>query len=336
MVKAKVSGIKKVAMLLIVMGPETSSKILKELPENLIEKIIIEIGKINFVGNEMRNELIAEFGEMVSAQQFVSTGGTEYAESVLSKALGAQKAQSVMKKLKSANTNNAPFEIARKIDSEKLLKILSKEKPQIIAMVLCYLQAEKSALILSGLPESIQSDVADRIATMKPLSPIAIKKVEGALEKKLMGGSFLESDKIGGVDTLVKILNSVTRTTEKNILDGIESKKPDLKQEIKAKLFTFEDIKILDKSAIQKVLREASVGDIALSIKGSSEEVSNLIYENLSSRLSDAVKEELEMMGPVKVTKVEEAQQKIVATIRNLENDGEIIINRGGNDGTIY
>lgn len=334
--KTKVSGIKKAAMLLIVLGPETSSKLLKEFPESLIEKIILEIGKINFVGNETRNQLIAEFGELVSAQQFVSTGGTQYAESVVSKALGKQKAITLMQRLKSTKSEKYPFEIARKIDSDKLLKILSKEQPQTIAMVLCYLQAEKSALILSGLPEAIQSEVADRVASMKPLSPIAIKKVERALEKKLMSGSYLESDKIGGVDTLVKILNSVTRTTEKNILDGIDSKKPDLKQEIKAKLFTFEDIKLLDKNSIQKVLREVSIGDIALSIKGASEEVINLIYENISSRATEAVKEELEMMGPVKVTKVEEAQQKIVTIIRKLENDGEIIINRGGDDSTIY
>ncbi|WP_461205741.1 flagellar motor switch protein FliG [Clostridium sp. DL1XJH146] len=334
--KNNITGIKKVATLLIVLGPETSAKILKEFPDNLIESIITEIGKISYVGVEDRKKVVEEFGQVLNKRQFVSAGGNKYAEDVLNKAVGQQKAQKLLKNMKSSSGEKKPFEIARKIEADQLIKVLSKEQPQTIAMVLCHLQAEKSAAVLSGLPESIQSEVADRIANMKAVSPIAMKKLEYALEKKLISGSFMESDTIGGVDALVNILNSVTRTTEKNILDGISIKKPELKNEIKAKLFIFEDIKLLDKGSIQKVLREVSTGDMALAIKGASEEVVKLIYENISSRASEAVKEEIEMMGPVKVIKVEEAQQKIVAIIRNLENKGEVIINRGGDDGTIY
>ncbi len=334
--KNNISGIRKVATLLIVLGPETSAKVLKEFPDKIIENIITEIGKINYVGVEDRKKVVEEFGQVLNKRQFVSAGGNKYAEDVLNKAVGQQKAKKLLKNLKTGTSEKKPFEIARKIEADQLLKVLAKEQPQTIAMVLCHLQAEKSATILSGLPESIQSEVADRIANMKPVSPMAMKKLEVALEKKLMSGSFMESDALGGVDALVNILNSVTRTTEKNILDGISVKKPDLKNEIKAKLFVFEDIKLLDKSSIQKVLREVSTGDMALAIKGASEEVVKLIYDNISSRASEAVKEEIEMMGPVKVTKVEEAQQKIVSIIRNLENKGEIIINRGGDDGTIY
>ena len=332
----KVSGLKKAAMLLIVLGTETSSDILKQLPNDVIEKLAKEIGKIDYVAIEDRKEIIEEFGKFIETSEQISSGGTKYAQDLLKKALGVQKAQEIIANMQNTkNRQTLPFDIARKIESAKLIKILAKEHAQTIAIVLCYLIFEKSAEILSGLPEEIQSDVADRIATMRSVSPIAIKKVERALEKKLMSGSFLENDAIGGVDTLVNILNSVTRTTEKNILDGINEKKPDLKDEIKAKLFTFEDIKLLDSNSIQKVLREVSIGEIALSIKGASEAVIDLMYKNISSRASAAVKEELEGMGPVKVSKVEEAQQKIVSTIRKLESEGEVIINRGGKSDVI-
>ncbi|SHH83596.1 flagellar motor switch protein FliG [Clostridium grantii] len=332
----KVSGLKKAAMLLIVLGTETSSDILKQLPNDVIEKLAKEIGKIDYVAIEDRKEIIEEFGKFIETSEQISSGGTKYAQDLLKKALGVQKAQEIIANMQNTkNRQTLPFDIARKIESAKLIKILAKEHAQTIAIVLCYLNFEKSAEILSGLPEEIQSDVADRIATMRSVSPIAIKKVERALEKKLMSGSFLENDTIGGVDTLVNILNSVTRTTEKNILDGINEKKPDLKDEIKAKLFTFEDIKLLDSNSIQKVLREVSIGEIALSIKGASEAVIDLMYKNISSRASAAVKEELEGMGPVKVSKVEEAQQKIVSTIRRLESEGEVIINRGGKSDVI-
>jgi flagellar motor switch protein FliG len=327
----KISGLRKAAMLLIVLGTETSSNILKQMSNDVIEKLAKEIGKIDYVAIEDRKEILEQFGRAIESDDHISAGGTKYVQDLLKKALGIQKAQEIILNLQSTNKRESlPFEIARKIDSAKLIKILSKEHAQTVAIVLCYLNFEKSAEILSGLPETIQSDVADKIASMKSVSPTAIKKVERALEKKLMNGSFLENDAIGGVDTLVNILNSVTRTTEKNILDGISEKKPELKDEIKAKLFTFEDIKILDSNSIQKVLREVSITDIALSMKGASEGVIELMYKNISSRASASVKEELEGMGPVKVSKVEEAQQKIVSTIRRLESEGEIIIDRGG------
>ena len=221
-----------------------------------------------------------------------------------------------------------PFAIARKAEPQQLTNLLINEHPQTVALVMCYLQPEKAALVLSKLPDELQTDIAERIGTFNRTSPTIISKIERIMEEKL--SNLIESnvETVGGVKSLVDILNSVDRTTEKNIIT-------DFADEVKSNLFIFEDIVNLDRGSIQRILREVDNENLVLALKGASEEVSNIIFNNLSKRATEMLKEDIKFMGPVRLSTVEEAQQKIVATIRKLDESGEIIMGRGEQDSVI-
>ena len=268
---------------------------------------------------------------MCLAQQYIAEGGIGYARELLEKALGNDKAQTVISKL-TASLQVRPFEFVRKTDPSQVYNFIQDEHPQTIALILSYLTPTQSAMIIGALSPEKQADVAKRIATMDRTSPDVIKEVEGVLERKL--ASLVNQDYaiIGGVDAVVDILNTVDRTTEKHIMESLEIDEPELADEIRKKMFVFEDIKILDDRAIQRVLRDVENNDIAIALKGANEEVQNIIFNNLSKRLAAMIKEDMEFMGPVRMKDVEEAQQKIVAIIRKLEDAGEIVVSRGGGD----
>ena len=272
-----------------------------------------------------------EFYEICLAQQYISEGGIGYARDLLEKALGADKAQTVIGKL-TASLQVRPFEFVRKADASQLLSFIQDEHPQTIALILSYLPTSQAAAVVSSLPPEKQPDVARRIATMDRTSPDVIKEVEDVLEKKL--NSLVNQDYtiVGGVDSIVEILNTVDRGTEKHIMETLEIEEPELADQIRRKMFVFEDILLLDNKSIQRVLRDVDNNDLSISLKNVSEEVQNAIFTNLSKRLASMIKEEMEFMGPVRVKDVEEAQQKIVNMLRNLEDSGEIIISRGGGD----
>lgn len=326
-----ISGVQKAAILLIALGPEKSSLIFKHLKEDEIEELTLEIANTRSITPQLKDDVINEFYEVCLAQQYIAEGGIGYAKELLEKALGAEKAMDVIGKL-TASLQVKPFEFVRKADASQILNFIQDEHPQTIALILSYLAPSQSSLILSALPPDRQADVARRVATMDRTSPDVIKEVERVLETQLSSLVNQDYTVIGGVDAVVEILNTVDRGTEKHIMETLEIEDPELADEIRKKMFVFEDILLLDDRAIQRVLRDVDNSDLAIALKGSTEQVQNAIFNNLSKRLAAMIQEDMEFMGPVRMKDVEEAQQKIVNIIRKLEDSAEIIISRGGGD----
>ena len=333
--ESKLSGVQKAAILFITLGPDASSGILKKLPEADIQKITYEIANITSVTPEQREEIINEFLQINKARDYIIEGGMDYAKQLLSKALGSQRASEILDKVSEATAQYRPFSIARKADAHQLFNVIVSEQPQTIALILCYLQPDKAAQVMAELPEETQSEVAYRIATMNNTSPMVIKEIESVLEGKLSSVVRTEMTTIGGVETLVGILNQVDRTTEKNITEGLEREDAELADKVKSSMFVFEDIISLDDVSIQRILREVEASDLALALKGCSEEVAMCVYRNQSKRAAASLKEDMEFLGPVRLMDVEKSQQKIVSVIRRLDDAGEIIISRGGEDAII-
>ena len=329
--KSELGGLQKAAILLIALGPERSSTIFKHLKEDEIEQLTLEIANTRSIPTDTKDEILDEFYEICLAQKYISEGGINYAKELLEKALGHEKAMDVIGKL-TASLQVRPFEFVRKTDASQLLNFIQDEHPQTIALILSYLPAGQSASIISSLAPDKQADVAKRIAQMDRTSPDVIKEVEKILEKKLSSLVNQDYTIVGGVDSIVDILNTVDRGTEKHIMESLEIDEPELADEIRKKMFVFEDILSLDDKSIQRVLREVDNNELAVALKGSNEEVENVIFNNLSKRLVTMIKEDMDYMGPVRLKDVEEARQKIVNIIRKLEDAGEIIISRGGGD----
>ncbi|MBD5487602.1 MAG: flagellar motor switch protein FliG [Lachnospiraceae bacterium] len=324
-------GVQKAAVLLIALGPEKSASIFKHLKEEEVEELTLEIANTRNITPQMKDDVINEFYQICLAQQYIAEGGINYAKEVLEKSFGSERAMDVIGKL-TASLQVKPFEFVRKTDATQLLNFIQDEHPQTIALILSYLSAAQSALIISALPPDRQADVARRIAVMDRTSPDVIKEVEKVLESKVASLVNQDYTVIGGVDAVVEILNTVDRGTEKHIMETLEIEEPELADEIRKKMFVFEDILLLDDRAIQRVLRDVDNGDLAIALKGSNEEVQTAIFNNMSKRLSAMIKEDMEFMGPVRMKDVEEAQQKIVNIIRKLEDSAEIVISRGGGD----
>ena len=274
---------------------------------------------------------MTEFYQICLAQQYIAEGGIGYAKELLEKALGAEKAQGVITKL-TASLQVRPFEFVRKTDPSQLLNFIQDEHPQTIALILSYLSPLQASMIISALPPERQADVAKRVAMMDRTSPDIIKEVEKILESKLANLVNQDYTIIGGVDAVVEILNAVDRGTEKHIMETLEIEEPELADEIRKKMFVFEDILLLDDRSIQRVLRDVDNNDLAVALKGANENVQAAIFNNLSKRLAAMIREDMEFMGPVRMKDVEEAQQKIVNIIRKLEDSAEIVISRGGGD----
>ena len=323
------TGIQKAAILLIALGPERSADIFKHLKEDEIEELTLEIANTRSVSPQVKEDVLNEFYQICLAQQYIAEGGIGYAKELLDKALGEDRAKEVITKL-TASLQVRPFEFVRKTDPSQLLNFIQDEHPQTIAMILSYLTSAQAALVIGALPPEKQADVAKRIAMMDRTSPDVIKEVERVLEKKL--SSLVNQDYTIGVDAIVNILNTVDRTTEKHIMESLEIEEPELADEIRKKMFVFEDILLLDDRAIQRVLRDVDNADLGVALKAANEEVQNVIFKNLSKRLAAMIKEDMEFMGPVRMKDVEEAQQKVVSVIRKLEDSGEIVISRGGGD----
>ena len=327
----ELGGVQKAAILLISLGPEKSSKIFKHLKEEEIEELTLEIANTRSITSQTKEDVINEFYQVCLAQQYIAEGGIGYAKELLEKALGEERAVDVISRL-TASLQVKPFEFVRKTDATQLLNFIQDEHPQTIALVLSYLSAPQAAQIIGALPPDRQADVAKRVALMDRTSPDVIKEVEKVLESKLSSLVNQDYTIIGGVDAVVEILNTVDRGTEKHIMETLEIDEPELADEIRKKMFVFEDILLLDNKAIQTVLRDVDNSELAIALKGANEQVQTVIFENLSKRLAAMIKEDMEFMGPVRMKDVEEAQQKIVNIIRKLEDSAEIVISRGGGD----
>lgn len=329
--KEEISGIEKAAVLLIALGPEKSANVFKHLKEDEIEQLTLEIANTRSVSPGLKEQVMDEFYEVCLAQQYIAEGGIGYAKDLLEKALGSEKARDVIGKL-TASLQVRPFEFIKKTDASQLLNFIQDEHPQTIALILSYLSSGQASAVISGLAPDKQAEVAKRIAQMDRTSPDVIKEVEKVLERKLASLVNQDYTIVGGVDAIVEILNTVDRGTEKHIIETLEIEEPELADEIRKKMFVFEDILALDDKSIQRVLREVDNNELAVALKGSGEEVQTVIFKNLSTRLASMIREDMDYMGPVRLKDVEEAQQKIVNVIRKLEDTGEIIISRGGGD----
>jgi flagellar motor switch protein FliG len=332
--RGKLTGVKKAAILLMALGPDISAKILKHFSESDIERISLEIANTSKIEISAINEVFEEFLLVNQAQKYVLDGGLEYARNLLERTLGPQKAKEIIKKLKDASQIK-PFMFARNADPKQLTNLIANEHPQTIALILSYLDAQLSSQVLSALPDEQQADIAQRIATMERTSPEVLNEVEKVLKERLSSVVQHDFAAAGGIQTLVDILNNVDRGTEKVILEELEVDYPDLVDEIRKRLFIFEDVISLDNASIQRIIREVDQKDLAMALKGSSEEVRERIFRNVSKRAAEMLKEEIEFMGPVRLREVEEAQQRIVSIIRKLDETGEIIISRGGEDAII-
>lgn len=332
---SKLNGLQKAAILLIALGADLSSKVLKQnFYDEDIERLSYAISTMEQVPTTVRDAVLEEFEQLRQAREYLIIGGIKYAQEVLEKTVGSHRAQEILKKL-TQQAQSIPFSSIRKTDPKHLANFIRDEHPQTIALVLAYLEPEQASTILASLPQELQPEVARRIAIMERTSPDVIEEVEGVLERKLSAIVQQEHTTAGGIRSLVEILNMASRSTEKTILEELESKDPLLAEEIRKRLFVFEDIVKLDDASIQRILREINTKDLALAMRGANEEVRSAIFRNQSKRAAEMLKDEIEFMGPVRLREVEEAQQRIVKVIRKLEESGEIVISRGGEDALI-
>lgn len=330
--KQGVSDRQKAAILLLALGPDLSAQVLKRLNEGEVELLVAEIAHVEKLPQGVTDKVLSEFHDLYEAQGFITSGGLEYASDILERALGKNKAREIIERL-SATLEIAPFHFLRNADPNEILSFIEDEHPQTIALVLTHLRPEQASLILKQLETVLRAEVVRRIALMDRTTPDIIAEVENILESKVSSlARGQEYAAVGGLDATVKILNQVDRGTERAILEILEDENPELADEIRRKLFTFEDVINLEDRAIQRVLREVETKRLALALKTANDELKEKIFANMSQRAGEMLREDMEFLGPVRLKDVELAQQEIVNTVRRLEEDGEIIIARGGEE----
>ena len=324
----------KAAILLISLGKEYSAELYKYLTDDEISEMTLSITTTSRVEPEVKEQILNEFYEMCLTQKFISEGGIDYAREILERAMGPERAADMIRKL-SSSLQVRPFDFIRRVDSNQILNVIHNEHPQIIALVLSYIEPKQSANIIASLPTDKQTEIISRIAGMGSTAFEYVKEAERILERKITSMGFTDNIAVGGIDTIVDIINSLDRASEKNILESLEVTDIELADEIRKRLFVFEDIAKLGNVAIQRVLRDINNTDLAVALKMATEDVQKTIFNNVSKRLQDMIKDDMEVMGPVRVRDVEEAQQRIVNVVRKLEDDGEIVIARGEGDDLI-
>ncbi len=329
--KDGMSGTVKSAVLLVSLGSEIAGPVIGSLTDDEIERISLEIADMKMVSKELRLKVTREFYSIIAAQAYVSKGGFGYAKDLLSTALDKGKANDILRKVQGA-MEKRDFHLLRSIDPMQLANFIQNEHPQTIALIVSHLDPNQAAAILSRLPEELQVEVALRISLMEPASPEIIAEVEEALESKTASLINAETSTYGGVDSIVNMLLESDRATEKKIIEGIEQEYPDIANSIRNQMFLFEDLIKMDNKDIQAVLKEVETGDLVLALKVSSDELKELILGNMSTRASKTLMEDLEVLGPVKLKFVEEAQQKIVGVVRKLEEEGTISGARGSGE----
>ncbi|MEE2924793.1 MAG: flagellar motor switch protein FliG [bacterium] len=329
--KKELSARSKIAIFLMFLGADLSRDVVKMLTEEEMEAIAVEIARIRKVDQEDRDQVVEDFYNMLKAQEFITQGGVSAARDFLTGAVGDEMAENIISKLTSS-LEVQPFDLIRAADPEHLKNFISGEHPQTIALILAYLQSDKAAMILSSFSPEVQVEAAKRLAQMDRTSPEIVRDVEAILEKKLSTVASSDYTSVGGVEALVDIINNVDRGTEKAIIENLEIQNPDLAEEIKKRMFVFEDLNTLDDRGMQRVLKEVDSKDLGLALKGASDDVKGKFLKNMSKRASQMLQDEMAFMGPVRIKDVEEAQQKIVNVVRGLEEAGELVLSRGGED----
>ncbi len=319
-------------MLLASLGPEQASRILGKFGEEEVDQMTLDLSSLGAIDPEMRAAIFDELYEMAVAKNFVTRGGIDLAKNLLEKSFGTERAFEILNRLQSS-LQEVPFQFLKKADPAQISSFIQDEHPQTIALILAHLEPTTSAIVLSSLPQDVQADVITRIATMDRTAPEIVREVERVLERKMAAVFSQGFTFAGGVKDVAEILNRVERTTEKSIMADLEEHDPELADEIARLMFTFDDVVYVDDSGIQKALREIESKDLALALKAANEEVAEKVYRNMSERAREMIKEEIEFMGPTRMKNIEEAQQKIVAVIRRLEESGELIVSGRGGEG---
>ncbi|WP_303883289.1 flagellar motor switch protein FliG [Acetomicrobium mobile] len=324
-------GREKSAVLLVSLGPDVASRVYKNLDESTIEMLTMEIAGLRKIPSNQREEVLREAQELLLAKEYMTQGGVDYAKQLLESALGPERAQDILRRI-TASLQVRPFDFIRQTDPQQILAFVQNEHPQTIALIVSYMEPKQAAQVMGGLPPKLQAEVAKRIATMERVTPDVLREVERVLERKVSTILSQDFTIAGGIDALVAIVNNADRATERNIMERLEEEDPELAEEVKKRLFVFEDILGMDDRSLQRVLRDVDMKDVALALKGASEALREKFFKNMSKRAAEMLKEDMEYMGPVRVRDVEEAQQKIVNVIRALEDAGEIVIARGGEE----
>ena len=330
----EMTGATKAAVLLLALERDASTIILKQMPSKAVEEITREVASLKTIPDDIRDKILREFYDMALAQRWANEGGLNFARSLLAGSLDPKEADRILQQI-SQQVRKTPFAFLQKAESQNLLTFIQDEHPQTIALIVSHLPYHKASEILAGLPGPKQIEVVKRVANMDQTNPEVVSEVEKGLEARLANMLMQSFDKIGGVDSVAEILNLVDRTTEKGILEGLEAEDPDLVEEIRRLMFVFEDIKLVNDKGIQSVLKEVDNDELALSLKTASDDLQDLVFRNMSERASELIKEDMEYMGPVRLSDVEQAQQRIVDIVRRLEDAGEIVIAGRGGEGDL-
>jgi flagellar motor switch protein FliG len=326
--KDSLNGISKAASLLVALGPQASARVLQQMKEHEIEALTVHVAKLDGVNEETLTQVMEECHEMALAHRFIATGGVEYASEILSLAIGPDKARSLIERVVITHPPT-PFEFLRKSDPKQMAIFLQNEHPQTIALILSHLPPVQAATVLTNLSDNLQADVARRVATMDRTPPDIVARVEEVMRRRASSLISQDSLRVGGTQYLVQVLTTVDRGTEKHILDRLMETDPQLAEEIKKMMFTFDDLIVIDDRSIQRILRDIDSKDLALALKAARDDLKQLIFSNMSTRAAEMLKEEMEFLGPVRIRNVEEAQQRIVTVVRRLEESEEIVISRG-------
>ncbi|KRT35604.1 flagellar motor switch protein FliG [Acetomicrobium hydrogeniformans] len=324
-------GREKAAILLVSLGSDVAARVYKNLDENTIEMLTMEIAGLRKVSGSQREGVLREAQELLLAKEYMTQGGVDYAKQLLESALGPERAQDILRRI-TASLQVRPFDFIRQTDPQQILTFIQNEHPQTISLIVSYMEPKQAAQVMSGLSPNLQVEVAKRIASMERVTPDVLREVERVLERKVSTVLSQDFTIAGGIDSLVAIINNADRATERNIMERLEEEDPELAEEVKKRLFVFEDILGMDDRSLQRVLRDVDMKDVALALKGASEALRDKFFKNMSKRAAEMLKEDMEYMGPVRVRDVEEAQQRIVNVIRALEEAGEIVIARGGEE----
>ncbi len=331
----ELTATQKAAIALIAFGTEVSAEVLKGLSDSELERITIEIANMRDIPGDVEDKVIDECYQIFLAREYIVQGGVDFAQSVLEQAVGSKRAGEIMRRLESSLVTSG-FNLLKNIDAKQLVNIIQNEHPQTISLILTQLTPLQAAAALTEFPPELQSEVATRLATMEKISPEILKDIEATLDKHFSDSAFRDSKHTGGAKALADILNLAETAAEKNILSSLETEDPDLAAEIKNMMFVFEDLVLLDDRSIQRLLKEVETKEIAVALKAASEDVKSKLFGNVSERVKVMVKEEMEFMGPMRLSDVESAQQRIVEVIRRLEEEGQIVISgRGGKEDVI-
>ncbi len=329
---AKMNGTQKAAVLMVALGDDVAASIFKYLEEDEIQQISKEIALTRHVQPETADEVLEEFHTMSLAKSYISQGGIEYAKKLLIKSVGPEAARKIIDRLTKALESSAGFSSIERANPQQLSKFIQNEHPQTIALILAHLNATQAGELIASLPETLRADVAMRMANLQEISPEVVRRISLILEQKLESLGSFATEAYGGVRAVAELFNRMDRSTGRVVLEKIENENPQLAASIRDLMFVFDDILLIDDTGISEILKRADKKTLTIALKGTSEELRNQFFRNMSSRAVEMMKEEMEFMGPIKIKEVEKSQHEVVEIVRQLEEEGVISIGGGGGE----